>query len=88
MFYSFKLESSTHIWKTIISLRGVAWVNETSETSPPFIEVPISNPGSEGGHIFMCWGSYILPLSTIFSIGFRNCSVSVLLLVFHFTIVI
>ena len=59
------MESSTHIWKTIISLRGVAWVNETSETSPPFIEVPISNPGSEGGHIFVCWGSYILPLSTI-----------------------
>ena len=60
------MESSTHIWKAIISLRGVAWANETSETSPPFIEVPIANPGSEGDHIFVCWGSYILPLSAIF----------------------
>ena len=52
----------------------MAWDNETSETSTPFIEVPISNPESEGVIYFASFYNV--------SIRFRNCSDGVLLFVF------
>jgi hypothetical protein len=64
-------------------IRAKAWANKTSLTSSRFIEVPV--PSKKSARSCICvLGVLILFSLHHFSIGFLNCSYSVLLLGSHF----
>ena len=53
--FSLKASLYSHVENSSISLRGEAWVQETSSTPPHFIEMPVSNQKS-GRSLYMCVG--------------------------------
>jgi len=65
----------------IISLRGEDWVHKISLNPPRLIEVSVPSQESEESFVYVFVVS-ILP----FSIGFWNCSDSVIFSVFHFIV--
>jgi hypothetical protein len=79
---SIVLTCGKHLYDdVIVSPRGEVYKHITSLTLPLLIEVPVPNKESGRSCIYVIEVSN-LPLSTVFVAVFRNCSDSVIFLVF------
>ena len=78
---SILLTCGKHLYDVIVSPRGEVYKHITILTLPLLIEVPVPNKESGRSCIYVL-GVSNFPFSTVFVAGFRNCSDSVIFLVF------